>query len=164
MATWFSSISLLEAIVFLACVIPYVVKGVKWVISLIGKQKDRKKAIRAEVLEEINQETAIQHRFESGEARMTALEKEEKTIEERLDATERKIDLLMRSDMYAIKREIKNVYDRAMQVGFIDDQELDLLEAQYAIYKEEGGNGWAQEKMRKLRQLPTVAPIDQPDE
>jgi hypothetical protein len=121
MAAWFSSISLLEAIVFLACVIPYVVKGVKWVISLVGKQKDRKKAIRAEVLEELNQETAIQHRFENGEARMTALEKEEKTIEDRLDATERKIDLLMRSDMYAIKREIKNVYDRAMQVGFIDD-------------------------------------------
>ena len=43
-----------------------------------------------------------------------------------------------------------------MLLGYIDGQTLDLLEQEFDIYTQEGGNGWALRMMNDMRSLPSV--------
>jgi hypothetical protein len=49
-----------------------------------------------------------------------------------------------------------------MRKGCIDSHVLELLEERFEIYKEEGGNSWAEKLMNELRSLPVavVIPVD----
>ena len=95
-------------------------------------------------------------RFEAGEQRIKKLEEDDASLTSRLDKTEERIKLLTDSDKLRIKREIKKEHDRAMLLGYIDGQTLDLLEQEFDIYTQEGGNGWALRMMNDMRSLPSV--------
>ena len=71
-------------------------------------------------------------------------------------------DRLEQSDKLAIKTYIKEQHDIWVPKGCIDGQVLELLEDRYKIYKEEGGNSWAERLMIDLRALPVVVvvPVD----
>ena len=76
-------------------------------------------------------------------------------------ATEQKKtnDRLIRSDKLAIKTWIKEQHDIWTQKGYIDSHTLELLEERFEIYKEEGGNSWAEKLMNDIRQLPLITTI-----
>ena len=64
------------------------------------------------------------------------------------------ITRLTKSDMLDIKSWIKAQHERYMAQGWIDLQALDLVCQRHAVYKEEGGNSWADCLVEDLKGLP----------
>jgi hypothetical protein len=58
------------------------------------------------------------------------------------------------SDKLTIKTYIKEQHAIWMRKGYIDSQVLELLEERFKIYREEGGNSWAEKLMNEMRALP----------
>ena len=146
-------------IIVLVVCIPALVKFIKNIIAFI---KDSRKS-REELIEEGRQQERakqqLEDRFENGEARMTALEKEEADAEERICTLEAKVSLLLESDQQAIKTWIKAQHDKWMPKKYIDSYTLELLDKRYAIYVKENGNSWAEDMVKDLRSLTVVYPV-----
>lgn len=146
-------------IIVLVVCIPALIKFIKNIITFI---KDSRKS-REELIEEGRQQERakqqLEDRFENGEARMTALEKEEADAEERICTLEAKVSLLLESDQQAIKTWIKAQHDKWMPKKYIDSYTLELLDKRYAIYVKEKGNSWAEDMVKDLRSLTVVYPV-----
>lgn len=65
------------------------------------------------------------------------------------------------SDELDIKAWIKAQHDKALLKKSLDSETRDLLEQRFAIYKKEGGNGWAEQMMKDIRNMPVVTRIDE---
>lgn len=145
-------------IVLIVC-IPSIIKITK---SIIGWFKDVRKS-KDELIEEGRQQERakqqLETRFENGEARMSALEREEADAEERICTLEAKVSLLLESDQQAIKTWIKAQHDKWMPKKYIDSYTLELLDKRYAIYVKEEGNSWAEDMVKDLRSLTVVYPV-----
>lgn len=153
------TIGLDTIIIVLVVCIPTLIKFIKSIITFI---KDSRKS-REELIEEGRQQERakqqLEDRFENGEARMTALEKEEADAEERICTLEAKVSLLLESDQQAIKTWIKAQHDKWMPKKYIDSYILELLDKRYAIYVKEDGNSWAEDMVKDLRSLTVVYPV-----
>ena len=77
-----------------------------------------------------------------------------------IQAEERKtsIKLLIKSDRDAIKSFIVKEHHYFMEQGWIDDFSLDIIERRFATYQEEGGNSYACDLVKDLRDLPNRPP------
>ena len=109
-------------------------------------------------------EQAEESRFVSGESRIAQLELLVKQQGELLKEVKETNERLIRSDKLAIKTYIKEQHDTWVPKGCIDGQILELLEERFEIYKEEGGNSWAERLMKDLRALPVVVVIPNQEE
>ena len=104
-------------------------------------------------------EEAEEHRFESGESRISKLESIQKQQADLITELKLTNDRLVRSERLAIKTWIKEQHDIWVPKGCIDGQILELLEQRFEIYREEGGNSWAEKLMNDMRALPIVTII-----
>lgn len=151
--------SLVDIIIILIVAIPAIWKAIKAIINLFKNIAKRKEELAAEIRSEIEDEYETENRFEEGEERITQLEKDEKSLEERVKKTEAQLELLTNSDMLKIRRDIKKAHDKAMVMKYIDNEDLGLLEEQFEVYQEEGGNSWALKMMNDMRGLPTISRV-----
>ena len=128
-----------------------------WAIREQFKQDSMKAGVRS-----YQEHEAEENRFSSGETRIAQLELLAKQQAELYQELKKTNDRLIRSDRLAIKTYIKEQHDIWVTKGCIDSQVLELLEQRFEIYKEEGGNSWAERLMKDLRALPVVVviPID----
>ena len=74
-------------------------------------------------------------------------------------STQKQTDMLTRSDKLNIKAWIKEQHEKWMQLQCIDSQSLELICDRYDIYKEEGGNSWAEKLVNEIKALPVVIVI-----
>ena len=108
------------------------------------------------------QQQAIDHELEEKqkeEKRIAALETAVTTLTAMLAKQQQQIDLLIRSDELDIKAWIQQQHEKWIAFQYIDSQSLDLVLQRYAIYAEEGGNGWAERMVDDIKSLPIVTVI-----
>ena len=74
-------------------------------------------------------------------------------------STQKQTDMLTRSDKLNIKAWIKAQHEKWMQLQCIDSHSLELICDRYDIYKEEGGNSWAEKLVNEIKALPVVIVI-----
>lgn len=143
-------------IVVLLIAIPALVNFITWCKGLWNKREAFKEENikKGQELEKSAEEE--EHRFTDGEARMTQLESDVKTLKEIAEQQAKMIELLTLSDQLDIKCWIKMQHEKWIPKKCIDSQVLDLLEQRFQVYEKEGGNSWAKKLMTELRALPTV--------
>lgn len=146
-------------IIVLVVCIPSIAKMIKAIISWFKDVRKSKEELIEEGRQQERAKQLLETRFENGEARMTALEKEEADAEVRICTLEAKVSLLLESDQQAIKTWIKAQHDKWMPKKYIDSYTLELLDKRYAIYVKEDGNSWAEDMVKDLRSLTVVYPV-----
>ena len=156
-------------IVTLAIGILFAVKGAasffEYFRDLYKKKfaKDYDKKRRIEESELHYQECLAQHR-ESLNLYNGLTEKIDllsKTIDERFESLDARVDGLIQSDKHDIKQDIvKNYHYFVERQKWIDDYNLDSLELRYQDYKREGGNSYVGGLMKELRALPKHPPLN----
>lgn len=125
--------------------------AIKEVIQLFSYYKNNFKK-RAEKEEKIENVDAI----------LEKLDKIEKKTDQRFDAQQQVLDLLVASDKDAIKAFITRQYHYFVQnKGWIDDYSLDCIERRYQHYKAQHGNSFIKKLMQELQALPTSPPKKQ---
>ena len=75
-----------------------------------------------------------------------------------LDSTNKNVSLLIESDKEDIKAYITDEYNKWSEKEYIDLISLQSIEARYAKYVEEKGNGFVKKLMTEIRNLPTEPP------
>lgn len=81
-----------------------------------------------------------------------------KSMDEKVNQIEDKIDQLTISNMHDIKGWIVDKHHVLMKRGWVDDFTMDILEKRFSDYKEEGGNSYVGGLMEELRALPHTIP------
>ena len=79
-------------------------------------------------------------------------------VELSLDSTNKNVSLLIESDKEDIKAYITDEYNKWSEKEYIDLISLQSIEARYAKYVEEKGNGFVKKLMTEIRNLPTEPP------
>lgn len=161
MAELLSAFSLETILIILIVSIPYLIKGVKAIYKFFQHMAERRQATLQEGRNMEREEQQIKTRFENGENRIGNLETRESELEAILKRQQELIDLLVISDELDIKAWIKAQHDKALLKKSLDSETRDLLEQRFAIYKKEGGNGWAEQMMKDIRNMPVVTRIDE---
>lgn len=155
-----STFSAETLLIVLVICIPYIIKGIKAIYNFFQHLKERRQATLDEGRRLQREEQEIENRFEAGEERIDDLEAKENKLEDILKHQQDLIDLLVWSDELDIKAWIKLQHDKALLKKSIDSETRDLLEQRFAIYKKEGGNGWAEQMMKDIRNMPVVTRIN----
>ena len=155
----------ITTVVLVLCVcIPMIVKGVTWIINLVKKHKSNQQEAFEAGYEAAEEDEAIEERFCEGEEFMQKLEKRETDLEQIMKDQQEQIGLLRQeiknlseSDNLNIKHDIKKAWVRVVQLGHsIDYQDLEVLNARYAIYAARGGNSWAKTMMDEINKRATI--------
>ena len=131
-------------------IIPWLIQGITWIFTTIKKKKAADAALIAQGRAEEAKERALQERLEAGAKRMEKLDL-------MLERQQKQIDLLIQSDELDIKAYITEQYKIHIIKKCIDAETMDILERRFAIYTQEGGNGFAARMMEELRKLPIVS-------
>lgn len=139
--------------------IPAIINIISWCKNLWEKRTKFTKAAEERGRSQEKQEEAEEHRFLDGEARISALEKNVELLTQMVTQQKTMIERLTKSDMLDIKSWIKVQHERYMAQGWIDSQALDLLCSRHEVYKEEGGNSWADCIVSDLKKLPHTPPV-----
>lgn len=143
-------------LVILLVAIPCIIGFISWCKQIWQKREQFRQNNINQGRQMERAEEAEENRFMSGESRIGSLEilvqQQAEMIKELKKITKR----LEKSDKLAIKTYIKEQHDLWVPKGCIDGQVLELLEERYKIYREEGGNSWAERLMDDLRALPVV--------
>ena len=134
--------------------IPMIVNFISWIKATWAKREKFKQDNVNKGRTMQHEEEAEESRFVSGEQRIAALEKNVETLTTIVTQQKTMIERLTRSDMLDIKSWIKTQHERYMAQGWIDLQALDLVCQRHEIYKEEGGNSWADCLVEDLKRLP----------
>ena len=80
-------------------------------------------------------------------------------IVESIDDLTKRVDTLTESDMHDIKQSIvKDYHYFTEKQGWIDDFSMEVLEARFADYEDEGGNSFVESLMKEIRKLPKHPP------
>ena len=157
-ATLIQTVGVGTVILVLAVCLPIIFK-------MLIKYRELKKEHEKEV-EQIKQQgaaaqaqkDALETRLQNGSETMQQLTENDKKLEEILVHQQKEIDLLIASDELDIKAYITDKYYYYIHKGYVDAEVMDILEHRFAIYKKEGGNGFAERMMSELRNLPLIAP------
>ena len=84
---------------------------------------------------------------------------------EQIDKMAKLINILIKSDRDDIKAWITEKHHYfCYDLGYIDDYNLQCVEARYKHYKEENGNTFIDELMKDIRALPIVSAIHKKEE
>lgn len=84
---------------------------------------------------------------------------------EQIDKMAKSISILIKSDRDDIKAWITEKHHYfCYDLGYIDDYNLQCVEARYKHYKEEDGNTFIDELMKDIRALPIVSAIHKKEE
>lgn len=142
-----------------AAVIIIILKCIDWGKKTWKKRQDFKQAAILEGEEIQKQEDATTHEKEALEKRVKELEEGYKKVIELLQKQDAVLDLLQESDELEIKTWIKAQHDKWVPTGCIDSQALDLVCQRYAVYKQEGGNSWAEKMVEDIKNLTIVTNI-----
>ena len=156
MAELISTFGIGTVIIILLIAIPSIINFIKWCKDLWAKRESFKQEQIKKGMEIERTEEAEEHRFVSGESRIGSLETLVQQQAEMIKELKKITKRLEKSDKLAIKTYIKEQHDLWVPKGCIDGQVLELLEERYKIYREEGGNSWAERLMDDLRALPVV--------
>jgi len=122
--------------------------------------KDHDAITKQNTLEEHYQKCLSQHkesiaRYEEINNKLDVLTK---TMDERVNQIEGKIDQLTVSNMHDIKGWIVDKHHILTKRGWVDDFTMDILEKRFSDYKKEGGNSYVGGLMEELRALPHTIP------
>ena len=155
-----SQIGITEVIIILGIGIPSILKFINWCKSLYGKRKNFHDTAFAEG-------QVAEQQKEAEAALVNELKEKQGTLETQLsnlavqvkNLTD-KVDLLMESDVQAIKAWLKDEHEKWTHLGWIDNFSLDLIKKRYAIYVKEHGNSWAEDLMRDIDKLSVITPVD----
>ena len=74
-------------------------------------------------------------------------------LEEDMASIKESISLLRKSDICSFRNQLVKDYEHYKERGYISTHSLASLEDQYEIYKEEGGNSFAEQVMNDIRAL-----------
>ena len=159
MAGLISTFGIGSVIIILLIAIPAIVTFIKWCKN-IWRERENFKQEQIQTGKELEAaEEAREARMVRGEQRMDTLEDNIIKLTQMLENQLRQLKMLTDSDSLSIKANIKEQHEKWIPHNCIDSQTLELLEQRYAIYKEEGGNSWAEKLMKELRALPTVTVV-----
>ena len=163
MAELISTFGVGMVVIVLLVAIPAIINFITWCKGLWAKREKFKN-------DNIQKGKDLEAKNEAREAHENAQEKRIKLLEDNLiemrkanEAQNKQIALLRKSDRLAIKTWIKEQHEHWVKLGCIDNYTLDLLEERYSIYREEGGNSWAEKLMTELRALPVITIVAIPD-
>lgn len=145
-------------LVLLIC-IPAIVNFISWCKKIYAEREKFKKTHMEKGRALEREEETEELRFISGEARISNLETAVSTLTETIARQEKLIERLTRSDMYGIKAWIKDQHEKYTAQGWIDTEALDLVCSRHSVYKEEGGNSWADCLVNDLKNLPHRPPV-----
>lgn len=151
-------------IMIIAAGIIILVKIINGCKSLWAKRAAFQEAARSLGAQEQRQADREQEAEEQEEKRIADLETSVAALGLMLDRQQQQISLLIRSDELDIKAWIQSQHEKWITLQCIDSQSLDLVLQRYAIYAEEGGNGWAKKMVEDVRALPVVTVIPVPTE
>ena len=154
MTALITTYGILPVLITLLVGIPAIVNFIGWCKSTWAKREKFKQEAIQKGRKQEREEEAEENRFSSGEARIDALEANVKLLTTMVTQQKEMIERLTRSDMLDIKSWIKVQHEKYMNQGWIDSQALDLLCQRHEIYKEEGGNSWADCLVDDLKKLP----------
>ena len=157
------SFDFVTILIILLVSIPSIVSCISWCKKLWKAREAFKKENMREGIRVYQEEEAEEQRFMSGEYRIAQLELLVAQQAQMLDNLQKITQRLEKSDKLAIKTYIKEQHDIWVPKNCIDGQVLELLEDRYKIYREEGGNSWAERLMRDLRSLPIIALVPMQD-
>ena len=159
MTSLLSTFTFETIIIILLIGIPAIVNFITW-CKKVWKQREQFKNDNIQEGREIEAKAeAKEGRFQRGERRIDDLEKVVQKLTEFVEQQNKINSRFEQSDRLAIKTYIKEQHDIWVPKGCIDSQILELLEQRYEIYKEEGGNSWAEKLMVEMRQLPIVVVV-----
>lgn len=121
--------------------------------------KDAKAAQIDNILKEIkNLQAEMQNQKQAYENLNVNLQQLNTSLNEVKQDHQEKLQILIKSDMDAIKSFIVKEHHHFIEEKWIDDFSLDTIEKRYTHYKEEGGNSYVTDLMKDLRDLPNKPP------
>lgn len=91
--------------------------------------------------------------------RIKLLEDNLKELTTMAKESQKQTDMLIRSDKLSTKAWIKEQHEKWISLQCIDSQSLELICDRFEIYKEEGGNSWAEKLVNEIKELPVVIVI-----
>lgn len=162
MTTLITTYGVIPVLLTLLIGIPTIVNFISWCKATWAKREKFKQDAIQNGRKQEREEEAEENRFSSGEARIATLEDNVKLLTTMVTQQKEMIERLTRSDMLDIKSWIKVQHEKYMNQGWIDTQALDLLCQRHEIYKEEGGNSWADclvDDLKKLPRRPSVMAV-----
>lgn len=136
-----------------------VFKVIEWGKKLWKKRQDfRNNAIEEgeEIQALADQEVAAEQRQTE---RIKLLEDNLKELTAMAKESQKQTDMLIRSDKLSTKAWIKEQHEKWISLQCIDSQSLELICDRFEIYKEEGGNSWAEKLVNEIKELPVVIVI-----
>lgn len=134
-------------LIIFAIAIKQVISFFDWAIERMTKKVDKdKKPIKIE--EQLN------HISEKHEQDIQKIEQEQVKIENSIAELDRKINLLIASDMDDIKAWLTAQHHHFMEKGYIDYYSFDCITRRYQDYKIQGGNTFIDELMEEIQSLP----------
>ena len=159
MSALITTYGIVPVILTLIIAVPALINFISWCKATWAKrEKFKQENIEKGRTIERAEETE-QLRFTAGETRISTLEDSVKKLTEIAETQNQMIKRLTTSDMLDIKSWIKAQHEKYMAQGWIDLQALDLLCQRHEIYKEEGGNSWADCLVEELKTLPHRPPV-----
>lgn len=156
MAELISTFGIGTIVIILLVSIPLIIRFISWCKGVWKEREKFKQENIAQGRALERTEEAEEHRFESGESRIAKLEVIVEHLTTLVEEQKQTNDRMLRSDKLAIKTWIKEQHSIWTRKGYIDSHVLELLEERFEIYKEEGGNSWAEKLMTELRALPVA--------
>ena len=156
----FSQIGLVEVIVILGIGIPSILKFINWCKAIYGKRQSFHDAAYAEGQQAEQQKEAEAALMDELKAKEEKLETQLSELATQVQNLTSKVDLLMESDVQAIKAWLKDEHEKWTHLGWIDNFSLDLVKKRYAIYVKEHGNSWAEDLMQDIDKLNVITPVD----
>ena len=82
-------------------------------------------------------------------------------LKEKVNKLEHDVGLLIKSSIMDFRSQLVKDHRYYIERGWIDHYSLEALEDQFKIYKEEGGNSFAEQLMIEIRALSKEAPKDE---
>ena len=167
MATLLTSYSVGEIILFIV-ILALAIKGlVEFSHWAWDKMKDRvhRSEKPAQMVKDVRDElTKIEEanikNLEELKARDNKLQEDIDCLKIIMDGLTDNVKLLINSDKASILAWITQQHHYYMRLGWIDEFSLQTIEKRFEFYKKEGGNGFADDVMQDLRDLPNVSPRD----
>lgn len=150
---------LLTIVLVLLVFVPAIVNFISWCKKTWAKREEFKQQNIEKGKQMEREDETEELRFTAGETRIKTLEDNVGKLTEIAENQQKMIKRLTESDMLDIKSWIKDKHEKYMAQGWIDVHALDLLCSRHGIYKQEGGNSWADCLVEELKSLPHTPPV-----
>ena len=149
--------NLVFVVLVLVIIVPQIIKFANWIIGLVKKHQANQQSAFNQGVAAAQEEGRVEERFEAGELIMKQLQDKENTLEKILLNQQKQLESLMNSDNLEIKQDIKRMWVKVTKFRQpIDYHDLEILNERFKIYKERGGNSWAESMMNDINSKATI--------